>query len=163
MSQNLLDDLGYLDKEQTKIVLGEEKTQFVYIGLVIRFSAVCIDLLFILIIATVLYLVLTNVMIFFRMVDISIYSMYYVCKGTIMFYFPIFESSKYQGSIGKILLKVKVVDKEGNRLSFGHAVARSTFKLLSSLMFCIGFLMIALTKNKQGLHDIFAETYVVDK
>ncbi|PYJ40517.1 MAG: RDD family protein, partial [Verrucomicrobia bacterium] len=33
--------------------------------------------------------------------------------------------------------------------------------ILSGLIFCIGFLMIAFTERKQGLHDMIAGTYVI--
>ena len=56
-----------------------------------------------------------------------------------------------------------VTDEAGNRISFGRATGRYFGKLLSSLILSIGYLMIAFTQKKQGLHDILASTLVVKK
>jgi uncharacterized RDD family membrane protein YckC len=70
-------------------------------------------------------------------------------------------SSSWQGTIGKRILRLKVVDEAGNRISFGRATGRFFAKILSSMFFCIGFLMIAFTEHKRGLHDMLAGTMVV--
>jgi uncharacterized RDD family membrane protein YckC len=70
-------------------------------------------------------------------------------------------SSSWQGTIGKRVLRLKVVDEAGNRISFGRATGRFFAKILSSMFFCIGFLMIAFTERKCGLHDMLAGTVVV--
>jgi uncharacterized RDD family membrane protein YckC len=70
-------------------------------------------------------------------------------------------SSSWQGTIGKRILRLKVVDEAGNRISFGRATGRFFAKILSSMFFCIGFLMIAFTEHKRGLHDMIASTVVV--
>jgi uncharacterized RDD family membrane protein YckC len=70
-------------------------------------------------------------------------------------------SSAWQGTIGKRVLRLKVVDEAGNRISFGRATGRFFAKILSSMFFCIGFLMIAFTERKCGLHDMLAGTMVV--
>lgn len=70
-------------------------------------------------------------------------------------------SSSWQGTIGKRVLRLKVVDEAGNRISFGRATGRFFAKILSSMFFCIGYLMIAFTERKCGLHDMLAGTVVV--
>ncbi len=88
-----------------------------------------------------------------------------VLLNTVMWwlYFAWMESSSYQGTLGKIIMGIKVVDKDGNRLSFGHASCRFLGKYLSGLTMCVGFLMAGATRKKQALHDKTASTYVVDK
>ena len=76
-------------------------------------------------------------------------------------YYGFLESSKYQGTIGKILLGLKVTDMEGNKLSFGRACGRFLAQMISALPCGIGFLMIAWTERKQGLHDMIARCLVV--
>lgn len=75
-------------------------------------------------------------------------------------YHAAFESSKWQGTVGKKLFGLKVVDLEGNRVSFGRATARYYGKLLSRILM-IGYLMVLWTKKKQALHDKIASTLVV--
>ena len=76
-------------------------------------------------------------------------------------YFASMESSHYQSTIGKIALGLVVIDKSGSPLTFKQATGRFFGKFISTIIFGIGFLMIAFTKKKQGLHDIMADCYVI--
>ncbi len=76
-------------------------------------------------------------------------------------YNAIMESSKYQATFGKIVLGIKVVGGNGERLSFSRAMLRNVSKLISGLLFGIGYIMIVFDSKKQGLHDKIADTYVV--
>lgn len=78
-------------------------------------------------------------------------------------YSALMESSKSQATIGKQALGLKVTDVNGDRISFVRATGRHFSKLISSLIFLIGYLMVAFTEKKQGLHDIMAGTLVVKK
>lgn len=78
-------------------------------------------------------------------------------------YYALMESSKYQGTIGKIALNMKVTDYQGERISFLKATGRYFSKILSGLIFMIGYIMAGFTSKKQALHDMIAETYVVRK
>jgi uncharacterized RDD family membrane protein YckC len=75
-------------------------------------------------------------------------------------YFAICESSAWQATLGKKLLGLKVTDEAGNRISFARANGRYWAKILSGLILLIGFIMVAFTEKKQGLHDKLAETLV---
>lgn len=75
-------------------------------------------------------------------------------------YSALMESSSYQATVGKMILGMKVTDLTGNRISFERATGRHFAKFLSAVIFGIGFLMVAFTERKQGLHDILAETLV---
>lgn len=75
-------------------------------------------------------------------------------------YFALMESSAMQATVGKLALGVIVTDLEGNRISFGRATGRYFAKILSGLILLIGFIMVAFTERKQGLHDILAGTLV---
>jgi uncharacterized RDD family membrane protein YckC len=70
------------------------------------------------------------------------------------------ESSSYQATVGKMIFGMKVTDLNGNRISFERATGRHFAKWLSGLIFCIGYIMVAFTERKQGLHDILAGTLV---
>ena len=76
-------------------------------------------------------------------------------------YFSVLHSSEWQASVGKKALGLKVSDKYGNRISFGRATVRYFATILSGWIFLIGYMMVGWTKNKQGLHDMIVETYVV--
>lgn len=76
-------------------------------------------------------------------------------------YYTIFESSPWQGTIGKKICGLIVIDLNGRRISFGRANGRYFAKFLSSLILCVGFFMIGWTEKKQGLHDMIAGTLVL--
>lgn len=71
------------------------------------------------------------------------------------------ESSNWQGTLGKKILGLKVCDEHGDRISFGRAAGRHFGKVLSGCLLFIGFLMVAFSERKQGLHDYIAKTLVV--
>lgn len=77
-------------------------------------------------------------------------------------YFALLESSSWQATVGKRALGIRVTDLEGKRIGFARATGRYFGKIVSAFMFCIGFLMVAWTERKQGLHDMLASTLVVD-
>ena len=78
-------------------------------------------------------------------------------------YFALFERASIQATPGKLAVGIKVTDMNGDRISFGRASGRYFGKILSTLSFLIGYIMVAFSQNKQGLHDIVAECLVVNK
>ena len=76
-------------------------------------------------------------------------------------YFAYFESSEKQATFGKQAMNIKVVSDSGHRLTFLNALGRVVAKILSSLLCCIGYLLILFRADDKGLHDLLANTYVV--
>lgn len=79
----------------------------------------------------------------------------------LLIYLILMESSKFQASLGKLALGLKVVDKEGQKLTVLRALGRNLSKVFSVFTLMIGFMMAGWTKNKQALHDMVAGCYVV--
>ena len=76
-------------------------------------------------------------------------------------YFALMESSERGATLGKMALGLRVVTEHGQRLSFANATGRYFAKFISALILGIGFLMVAFTERKRGLHDMIAGTLVV--
>ena len=76
-------------------------------------------------------------------------------------YFELMESSEQQGTFGKVVMGLQVTDLEGHRITLKKATIRYAAKFLSSVLLMIGYLMVAFTARKQGLHDKIAGTLVV--
>lgn len=76
-------------------------------------------------------------------------------------YEALLTSSSWQATVGKRILDLKVTDELGNPISFEKATGRFFAKILSGLLFCFGFLMVAFSARKQGLHDMLAGTLVM--
>ena len=76
-------------------------------------------------------------------------------------YEALMTSSERQATIGKMAVGLVVTDDDGERLTFPHATGRYFAKYLSWMTAGIGFVMVAFTERKQGLHDLVASTLVV--
>lgn len=76
-------------------------------------------------------------------------------------YYAFMESSKYQGTLGKFIVEIKVTDLKGKPITFARASARYFGKFISGFLLCVGFIMILFTKKKQGLHDLISDSLVV--
>ncbi len=126
-------------------------TQPKYAGFWVRFCAMFID-------GVILGLVIQLPL---EMLDASDNMKTLIPALATLIYYVLLESSSWQGTLGKRALHIKVTDLEGNRLGKGRALGRHLAKIISGLIFLIGYIMVAFTKKKQGLHDILAKTLVV--
>ena len=88
---------------------------------------------------------------------------YLVPLGMQAFYFAAFHASARQATLGKMAVGIKVVDDSGHRISLARGIGRYFAYVLSGLLLGVGFLMVAFTQRKQGLHDLICGTQVVDK
>jgi len=88
---------------------------------------------------------------------------YILAVVIVWLYYTLMESSSYQGTVGKIFLGIKVTDLNGHKIGFGRATGRHFGKIISAIILFVGFIMVAFTKRKQGLHDIMAGCLVVNR
>jgi uncharacterized RDD family membrane protein YckC len=75
-------------------------------------------------------------------------------------YFFLFTALRGQ-TFGKHLMRVKVIDAYGERPSIMRALLRTVAYVPSLLLLALGFLWIGFDREKRGLHDWLADTYVV--
>jgi len=78
-------------------------------------------------------------------------------------YHALMESSKFEGTLGKKVMGLRVTDMNGNRISFGRASGRFFGKLITGFTMGIGFAMAGFTEKRQCLHDMIAGCLVVKK
>jgi uncharacterized RDD family membrane protein YckC len=76
-------------------------------------------------------------------------------------YFAMMESSSNQGTIGKMVMKLRVTDGNGQRVSLAKATRRHFGKLISGLLLGTGYFITLFTPRKQSLHDIMADCLVL--
>ena len=77
-------------------------------------------------------------------------------------YNAFFLSSSWQATLGKRIVGVRVINTDGSRLSFLKALGRCTIGYaVSSIIFCVGFIMVGFTPKKTALHDKIFKTFVV--
>ena len=78
-------------------------------------------------------------------------------------YYALMESSKSQGTVGKIALGLIVTDMDGNRVNFARATGRYFSRIITGMTFLIGYILAGLTEKKQALHDMIASCLVLRK
>lgn len=80
-----------------------------------------------------------------------------------LFYF-IFMTFRFNQTLGKMALGIEVVRVDGQPNQLGNLFFREVIgKTLSTIIFLIGYMMVAFDPKKRGLHDRVAQTYVVWK
>ena len=78
-----------------------------------------------------------------------------------VFYYAGMHSSKWQATLGKRMVGIKVIHSRGGRISFLRGVWRYIATFFSGITLYIGYMMAGFTERKQALHDKMAETLVV--
>jgi uncharacterized RDD family membrane protein YckC len=68
---------------------------------------------------------------------------------------------KYSATPGKMACHLKVVTPNGGKVSYSQACYRYFAEIISSLIFCIGYLMAIFDSERRTLHDRIADTRVV--
>ncbi len=132
-----------------------------YAGFWVRVAALFIDYLFALLI-TVIYVVALAILDLDtdknpeRTALIGLISM-----ALIFTYFVFFTGGKWQGTPGKRICNLRVIGKDGNNVGFIRSFVRVVGYGISFLLFCIGFLLAGVTREKTALHDLIASTRVV--
>lgn len=65
------------------------------------------------------------------------------------------------GTIGKLILGLKIIRADGSRVSAGLAVGRYFAQIISAMILMIGFIMAGFDEQKRALHDRICETRVI--
>jgi uncharacterized RDD family membrane protein YckC len=78
-----------------------------------------------------------------------------------MAYYVGFWASSGQ-TVGKDLMGIKVVRKDGQAPGWGRAFLRYIGYIISAVVLSLGFMWILIDKKRQGWHDKIAGTYAID-
>jgi uncharacterized RDD family membrane protein YckC len=70
-------------------------------------------------------------------------------------------SSPRQATYGKRCFSLRVIGSRGRKIGFAQASARHFAKFLSAFIGFVGFIMAAFSRRRQALHDMVADTVVV--
>ncbi len=89
------------------------------------------------------------------------YTSTYINFATDILYFTLLTSSRWQGTVGKRLFRIRVTTLEGDTLSIGQSLIRNLGEYISCAIAFIGFFMMLWDKNRQTLHDKMAGSIVV--
>lgn len=131
-----------------------------YAGFWTRFWAYLLDLV---VIGSINRMIINPV---FRALDVSliedsIFSPVAIATA-VVFYLYFVLMTKFLGqTLGKMVFGLKVVELDGKGLSWGTVIFREWIGRFISATIMVLYVVVAFTKKKQGLHDLFADTTVI--
>jgi uncharacterized RDD family membrane protein YckC len=135
--------------------MEKSSSQTSNVGFWMRFLATWIDFL----------LVYTVLKIFFYILFFSSLYIYFPFEFAFFILFILYSITFIASAgqtVGKWLLNIKVVGKNGERLSVIKSVLReSVLKILSGAVLFLGFFWIGFSKNKKGWHDYLIGSKII--
>ncbi|HTA27522.1 MAG TPA: RDD family protein [Bacteroidia bacterium] len=85
----------------------------------------------------------------------------FACIPTI--YFALMNYFTNGKTVGKWIMRIRIVSLYHHRISFSHCVERALGYVASTLELGLGFLQVFWNPNRMGLHDRIAETIVIQE
>ncbi|MEH7442480.1 RDD family protein [Bacillus sp. JJ1122] len=139
---------------------GHFQWEGLYGGFWMRFWAYLLDLI---VIGSVNRMIIHPV---FRALDVplvkeGIFSPVSIATAIVFYLYFVLMTKYYGQTLGKMVFGLKVVDLRGNRLSWGTVIFREWIGRFISATIMVLYVIVAFSKKKQGLHDIFADTAVI--
>lgn len=85
-----------------------------------------------------------------------------IAAGIIYFLYFILMTYFLKATLGKMITGIHVVDKDGGKLTFTQVIFRELVgRFINRILWYLPALSILFTQNRMGMHDYFADTYVV--
>lgn len=76
-------------------------------------------------------------------------------------YYVVFNSGRWQATPGKRVLGLHIITTSGKKVGGWLACGRYFAYIISSLPFCLGFMVIGWNEEKKGFHDMICNTRVI--
>ena len=93
---------------------------------------------------------------------IPFFSIGNIMTAVIYFTYFVLMTHFFQQTLGKMITGISVISQDGRKLTFAQVVYRELVgRFINDQLFYLPYLMIIFTENRIGLHDFFADTYVV--
>ena len=135
-----------------------------YAGFWMRLLAYVVDLILVYILSFVVGLVL-GVIFLAAGTDNNSMAMqavtFVVALGVGLFYYIYFPSGAWQATPGKRICGIHIIREDGRRVTAALALGRYLAYIISAIPLGIGFIMVAFTDQKKGLHDMICGTRVM--
>lgn len=156
--------VGSLEEEQESVFNNVTTASYKpkLAGFWIRFWAYTIDLIVIYAVSGILIKPI------FRVVDIPIsnppFLLFTPFKITILLLFILYFTlmTKFlQQTVGKMIMGIKVIPQTGAALTWDKIIFREVIGRFISKMLLLPYLFVVFMPEKEALHDLFADTYVV--
>lgn len=77
------------------------------------------------------------------------------------FYLCIYSRMRYGVTIGKMVLKIKIIKEDGGKVTYKDVLIRELASYISAIVWFLGYLWVLWDKRKQAWHDKLMHTLVV--
>lgn len=85
-----------------------------------------------------------------------------IATGIIYFLYFILMTYYAKATLGKMITGIHVVDQKGEKLTFPQVIFRELVgRFINNQLWYLPYLVVLFTESRIGLHDYFADTYVV--
>jgi uncharacterized RDD family membrane protein YckC len=137
-------------------------SSFFLAGFWMRFWAYLIDII---VVGSVTRLLINPI---FRAMDVSLidtsmFAPIAIMDAVVFYGYFILMTKYFSQTIGKMVLGLKVIELNGSKPSWGTVVFRELIGRFISATVLILYIVVAFTNKKQGIHDLFADTTVVQE
>lgn len=143
-------------------IIKTEQFRPKFAGFWTRFWAYLIDLLMVSAISGIIIKPI------FRILDIKIsnpsFLLFSPYKVTILIVFLAYfalMTKIFSQTVGKMILGIKVVQKDEGKLTWGTVLFREVIGRFISKLLTIPYLLVVFMPKKEAVHDLFADTYVI--
>ncbi|MCH1627590.1 RDD family protein [Ferdinandcohnia quinoae] len=131
-----------------------------YSGFWMRFWAYLLDLI---VIGSINRILIYPI---FRALDISlsereIFSAASIATAVIFFLYFVLMTKFFNQTLGKMVFGIKVVSLGQQPLTWNTVIFREFLGRYIAKLFFIGYIVVAFTPKKQGVHDLFSDTTVI--
>ena len=147
---------GGLESEQ-----GTDMSPAVKGGFWLRFVALVIDYVIILILAPVVEYAIELGGVTANISPDKQDNLFFVILYVIVVLYFVIYIGWFGQTPGKMVCKLRVIRTTGEPVSYGGAFLRFLGYHVSFLFLGFGFIMVAVDRNKRGLHDLIAGTCVI--
>lgn len=139
-----------------------EKNYVQVIGFGRRFLAMMIDGVIVVIVSFILALLLGMIDLFFGRGILS-WNLIIVVVMLIfsIFYFTGNWVQTSGQTLGKLLLNIRIVNRDGSPLTSGKLFLRYLGYIISGLPASLGFIWVGIDRQRRGWHDIVAKTQII--
>ena len=85
-----------------------------------------------------------------------------VAAAVVFYAYFVLMTKAFGQTLGKMVFGLKVVDEQGGPLTWLTVLFREVIgKFISKTLLFVGFLFVAFSEKKKGMHDQFADTIVI--
>ncbi|PWA11138.1 hypothetical protein DCC39_09875 [Pueribacillus theae] len=137
-----------------------KQTEYVYAGFWIRFWAYLLDLL---VIGSLNRIVVNPIIQIFDIEpgEPAFLPIETILTGVVFFLYFALMTKYFNQTIGKMVLGIKVISKD-EKLAWDTILFREVVgRFISKALFGLVYVWVAFPPDKQGVHDYFADTWVV--